>query len=113
MEIVLRRLVQIGVVMSVDNEKHTARVKFPDTEIISDWLHVLDNRPYINSYDIPLDDVPNGITEEEGGGSGDPAFEEHAHDLIIRQWMPKVNDVVLCLYLPMRNSDGFILGGIK
>ena len=27
-------------------------------------------------------------------------------------WMPKVNDQVLVLYLPVFNSDGFILGGI-
>lgn len=28
-------------------------------------------------------------------------------------WMPSVNDVVLCLYLPVWNSDGFIVGVIQ
>jgi phage baseplate assembly protein gpV len=27
-------------------------------------------------------------------------------------WMPRVNDRVLCLYLPIFNGDGFILGAI-
>lgn len=93
--------------MEVDNVKHTARVKFPNTEIISGWLHVLDNRPFIPDYDVPQE------TEPKAGGSGDPAFESHKHDLVIKQWMPKINDVVVCLYLPVRNSDGFVLGGIK
>ena len=27
-------------------------------------------------------------------------------------WMPDINDMVLCLYLPMANADGFVLGAI-
>ena len=34
----------------------------------------------------------------------------HTHGLVIRPWMPKVNATVLCLYLPVFNADGFILG---
>ncbi len=26
------------------------------------------------------------------------------------EWMPQINDVVLCLYIPVWNGDGFILG---
>ena len=37
-------------------------------------------------------------------------FESHTHGLVIRPWMPKVNATVLCLYLPVFNADGFILG---
>ena len=104
---ILERMVQVGKVHSVDNVNHRARVKFEMTGIMSGWLYVLDNRPAIPDYDIPQQ------TESKSGGAGDSAFEEHSHDLVIRQWMPKVNDVVVCLYLPIRNSDGFILGGIK
>ena len=28
-------------------------------------------------------------------------------------WMPSVNDKVLCLYLPIFNGDGYILGVIE
>ena len=29
------------------------------------------------------------------------------------KWMPNVNDTVLCLYQPLFNGDGFVLGEIK
>ena len=31
---------------------------------------------------------------------------------LLTYWMPKVNDTVLVLYLPVRDGDGYILGGI-
>lgn len=34
---------------------------------------------------------------------------------VIRQgtnWMPQINDMVLCAYLPVEDGDGFILGVI-
>lgn len=71
-EKILARMAQLGTVMSVNRERHTARVKFPDTGIISDWLFVI--------------------------RQGD--------------WMPEVGEMVLALYLPVKDSDGFILGGI-
>lgn len=104
---ILRRLVQVGTVTDIDLAKHRARVKFQDTGITSDWLHVLDTHPHIPDFD-PADQR----TEYESGGSGDPAFESHKHDLVIRQWMPHINDTVVCLYLPIFNSDGFVIGGI-
>jgi hypothetical protein len=103
---ILSGLVRIGTVTAVDNAKRLARVTFQDVNMPSGWLHVLDNRPYIPDYDVPQ------RTEYEAGGSGDAAFERHKHDLIIKPWMPKVNDTVLTLYLPAFNADGFVLGGI-
>ncbi len=35
------RMVQIGIVLNKDEVKGIARVKFPDTGIISDWLIVV------------------------------------------------------------------------
>ena len=32
----------------------------------------------------------------------------HKHDLIIKPYMPKVNDLVLVLYFPVFNGDGVI-----
>ena len=65
-----------------------------------------------------VSDVDNGkrrarvILKETGHTSGWLSFASHKHDLIIKPWMPKVNDQVLVLYLPVFNGDGFILGGI-
>lgn len=105
-EKILKRLVRIGTVTVTDPVKRVARVKFEDTGETSGLLYVLANRSYIPDYDVPQ------RTEFEAGGSGDPAFENHKHDLIIKPWMPKVNAVVLTLYLPVLDGDGFILGEI-
>ena len=105
-EQILAGLVRLGTVTAVSNEKHQARVKFQSEGMTSGWLYVLNNRPFIPDYNVPQ------RTEFEEGGSGEPAFANHKHDLVIKQWMPKVNDTVLCLYLPVFNGDGFILGGV-
>lgn len=105
-EKILAQLVRIGTVTSADPVKRVARVKFRDTGMTSGLLYVLANRSYIPDYDVPQ------RTEFEAGGSGDPAFASHKHDLIIKPWMPKVNATVLTLYLPILDADGFILGEI-
>lgn len=96
-----------GKVTAVDNGKRIAKVWFDSMGIESDWLPVLITRDFIPDYDVPQ------RTEFEAGGSGDPAFASHKHDLIIKPYMPKVNDLVLVLYFPVFNGDGVILGGVK
>ena len=96
-----------GKVTAVNNDKRIAKVWFDALGIESDWLPVLITRDFIPDYDVPQ------RTEYEAGGSGDAAFESHKHDLIIKPYMPKVNDLVLVLYFPVFNGDGVILGGIK
>ena len=100
-------IVREGKVPAVDNGKRIAKVWFDSMGIESDWLPVLITRDFIPDYDVPQ------RTEFEAGGSGDPAFASHKHDLIIKPYMPKVNDLVLVLYFPVFNGDGVILGGVK
>ncbi len=107
METSLENLVRVGTVTWTDPVKRVARVKFQDMDLPSAPLHVLANRPYIPDYETKPQ-----RTEFEAGGSGDPAFASHKHDLLIKPWMPKVNAVVLCIYLPGFNTDGYILGEI-
>jgi phage baseplate assembly protein gpV len=71
---ILRNLVRVGVVSSVDVDAVAVRIYFEDIDIVSDWLPVL----------------------QRGGNN----------------WIPSVNDMVLCLYMPMFNADGFVLGEI-
>ena len=106
-ETLLGRLVQVGTVTDIDNDKHRARVKFHTTDMTSGWLFVLDTHPHIPDFDPAVQ-----RTEYESGGSGEASFASHAHKLSIKQWMPRINDTVLCIYLPVFNSDGFVLGGI-
>lgn len=100
----LENLVRVGTVTDVDNSQHRVRVKFRDMDMTSGWLKVLDTRPSIPDYGV------SQRTEYASGGSGEAAFASHKHDLTIHQWMPKVNDTVLTLYLPVFNADGFVLG---
>ena len=100
-------VVREGKVTAVNESKRIAKVWFDALGIESDWMPVLINRDFIPDYDVPQ------RTEFEAGGSGDPAFASHKHDLIIKPYMPKVNDLVLVLYFPVFNGDGVILGGVK
>ena len=86
---VLENLVRVGTVTAINLDERTARVKFQDTGITSGYLKVLSNQPYIPDY-----------------------VGSHKHNLIIKPWMPHVNDTVLVLYLPVFNADGFVLGGL-
>ena len=100
-------IVREGTVTAVDNNRRIAQVWFDAKGIQSDWLPVLITRDFIPDYDVPQ------RTEYEAGGSGAAAYESHKHDLIIKPYMPKVNDKVLVLYFPVFNGDGVILGGVK
>lgn len=33
-------------------------------------------------------------------------------DATVSPWVPAINDTVLCLYLPVENGDGFVIGGL-
>ena len=100
-------IVREGKVTAVNNEKRIAKVWFDAMGIESGWLPVLINRDYVPDYDVPQ------RTEYEEGGSGEAEYERHKHDLIIKPWMPRVNDKVLVLYFPVFNGDGVILGGVQ
>lgn len=106
-EQLLSRMVRIGTVTAVDGSRRTARVKFRDTGGSSGWLHVLAARPF-----IPGDGSLPPRTEKEDGGSGEAAFASHSHELTVSPWLPRVNAVVLVLFLPVSGGDGFILGEI-
>lgn len=109
---ILKNIVRIGTVSSVDIPSRTARVVFRDKQdadgrpLVSGQLKVLKNPPFIPYVNMRQE------TEAKGGGSGDAAFESHKHDVIITPWLPAVGDLVLCLYLPQGESDGFVVGGI-
>ena len=106
-------LVRVGTVTDVKLSKRLARVKFQGENMTSGWLHVVQHYAadlFIN----PDDEHTHVITDTYTGGgaaSTDPAHD-HLPGSFLTYWMPKVNDTVLCIYLPVFNADGFILGGI-
>lgn len=100
-------IIRFGVVTAIDIPRRMARVKFNDIDMTSNWLYVLDTHPHIPDYDP----APQR-TEYEEGGSGDPEFESHKHDLIIKPWMPNVNDRVACAFVDVHDGDGVVLGRV-
>jgi len=98
---------RLGFVTNVNNSKRIARVKFEDLGYTSDWLPVLISRDFIPGYNMEQ------RTEAKAGGAGYAMFESHTHNLIIKPYMPKTGEQVLCIYEPVRNGRGFILGGIQ
>lgn len=100
------RLVQVGTVSDVDASAHKVRCLLRESGITSGWLYVLKNLPQIPDANLPQH------TEVKSGGSGEASFEAHSHDLTVKPWFPKVNDQVLVVFLPVRDGDGFVIGGI-
>ncbi len=99
-------VLRIGTVTVVDDSTRQARVFFDEDNMASGWLKVIKSPPYIPAK------YSEQRTESEAGGSGDEAFAEHTHKLVITPWMPLIGDTVLCVYNPGFNEDGFILGAI-
>jgi phage baseplate assembly protein gpV len=87
---ILQTLVRVGKVSALDTSGLCAKVYFADLNIVSDWLPVIQHRA--------------SVAVE--------ANENHSHLASTKNWMPAVNENVLCLFLPMFNSDGYILGAI-
>ncbi len=99
----IERMVQIGIVTAVDITNNKARVKFRDVDMTSDWLYVLQrpNTQLCVNADVKL--------------KGDSSEETNASVTVngtAEKWLPKINDTVVVLYLPIFNGDGFILGAI-
>ncbi len=90
----IKRMVQVGVVSAIQG--NTARVIFRESGMTSAFLPVLQHNDAV-------------VTMEPAGGPEDP---QHTHVAKVTTWMPKVNDVVLVIYPPIQNSDGYIIGRI-
>ncbi|MEA5057778.1 MAG: hypothetical protein VB047_09515 [Anaerotignum propionicum] len=104
----LKNIVRVGWVSSVNAADRTARVKFEDKgeTFVSGSLKVLKNTPFIPA----AGEVQQ--TEAEAGGSDSATFESHTHKIKISPWLPSPGDFVLCVYLPNDDGDGFVIGGI-
>lgn len=89
----LKDIIRVGIVSKVNAGSMTARVKIQDQGIITGDLKIVQNTP---SAEIEIE-------------SGDCTAEYKA---IIKPWIPKVGQWVVCIFKPDGEGDGFILGGI-
>lgn len=105
----LKNIVRIGKVSTVNAEERTARVIFQDkANLVSGPLIILQNQPSITVLETEL---TYGVLSAEGH-THEGETESHTHELIITPWLPYIGQLVLCLYLPNGESDGFVIGGI-
>ncbi|RPF48265.1 hypothetical protein EDD70_1080 [Hydrogenoanaerobacterium saccharovorans] len=105
----LKNIVRVGTVSSVNAANRTARVNFADkNNLVSGPLKILKNPPFVTADAVEL---TYGVEVAEGHTHAGKA-EKHAHQIKIFPWVPLVGDLVLCIYLPNGESDGFVIGGI-
>lgn len=108
----LAALVRTGRVTAVDQAKKQVRVLFAESGMTSGWLYVLQH----GGGDLVI--KPDGqhthsITDTYTGGGSAGTEPNHAHTgSTTAVWLPKVNEQVLVLYLPVFCGDGFVLGSI-
>lgn len=128
---------RIGTVTVVDVKKRTARVNFPDVNIVSDWLPILNHSSFVTlaaksdgkSWTInekyASADREMNIGEEYTNSHPDaidgtsPPIQcssgcTHTHEITVRVygWLPFVGQSVVCLYNDDFNGDGIIIGGL-
>lgn len=110
--IALHHMVRIGKVSALDTASLKVRCIFPDTEVTSGWLGVLQH-PSMGVTVTPDGEHTHSISDSYTGGGSASTAPNHAHTgSVTTSWMPKINDNVLVSYLPFFNSDGYILGVI-
>lgn len=138
----LKEIVRIGTVSSVDKDKRTARVIFHDRSELPSWeLKVLQNQPLITvekwvdgakwNYDAKYASIDRelGLGESYTTEAPDVIAVEraidykcplhgvdetktHKHVITVYPWLPYIGQLVLCLYMPNGDGDGYVLGGI-
>jgi phage baseplate assembly protein gpV len=125
-------LVRLGTVQVVDEEKRMARVKFESEGLVSGWLYILQHNgteisvqasgghshqlSTAGEHSHPGSTLQGtALSIQTDGAHTHKTDEAPDHDhrgTVATWWVPRVNDKVLCLYLPVFNGDGFILGGV-
>ena len=109
----LKNMVRLGIVQNVNPDKMTARVRFDDKGgIISGELHIIRH---------PVNVVP-GTKDKAGDKTASTQLEfdtnneltkkSHSHAAYITEWVPNINDMVLCIMQPDGGGDGYIIGEV-
>lgn len=110
---VFAQLIRVGIVMNTNPDKRLATVKFPDLGYTSDWLPVVISQDVFPDHKYTDPQWTDFESEDEEQQAGVTAYVRHRHKLIVKPYMPIVGDQVLALYQPIRDGQGFILGGIQ
>ena len=128
---------RIGTVTVVDVKKRMARARFPDVDIVSDWLPVL-NHSSLVTIALKSDGKARTISEKHASADRElnsgaeytkshpdeisgksPDIEcaggrVHTHEISMKiyGWLPFIGQTVVCEYNDEFNGDGIIMGGL-
>lgn len=123
---------RIGTVTVVDVKKRMARVNFPDVNIVSDWLPILNHSSFV-TLALKSDGKDWTISEKYASadrnmGIGEQYTKEHpdelhgvspesstpTHEITVRVfgWLPFIGQSVVCEYNDDFNGLGIIMGGL-
>ena len=109
----LKNCIRKGTVQSVDAAKMRARVKFGDKGgINSGDLHILVRPVYVVPANGSKESGKTAAVKLSYDKNDSPQTESHAHDAYVTNWLPAVNQMVLCIMTPDGDGEGFIIGGI-
>lgn len=89
----LKDIIRVGIVSKVNAGNMTARVKIQDQGIVTGDLKIVQNPPRAEV------EIESGTCTAE-------------YKVIVKPWIPKVGQWVVCIFKPDGEGDGFILGGI-
>lgn len=98
---VMKKIIRIGVVHSFDASNRTARVKFES-------LGGIVSAP-INVVSRPRSVVPG---QKDQTGDKTAIAEGHTHAAYVTDWTPRVNSMVLCIFMPDGGGDGYVIGEV-
>lgn len=140
---IIENIVRIGTVSSVDVDNRTAKVSFTDkSNMVSGELKVLQNHPLIaitktengakwnfeanyasvdrnlglgESYKKEIPDTINldRTIDYHCPEHGIDDTKLHTHNVEVHPWLPYIGQMVICLYIPYEDGDGFVLGGLS
>ena len=123
---------RIGTVTVVDVKKRMARVNFPDVNIVSDWLPILNHSSFV-TLALKSDGKDWTISEKYASADrnmsiGEQYTKEHpdelygvspegsvpTHEITVRVfgWLPFIGQSVVCEYNDDFNGLGIIMGGL-
>ena len=89
---VMKKIIRIGVVHSFDASNRTARVKFESL-----------------GGSRPRSVVPG---QKDQTGDKTAIAEGHTHAAYVTDWTPRVNSMVLCIFIPDGGGDGYVIGEV-
>lgn len=109
----LKKIIRVGVIHSYDPDTRMARVKFESLGgIISAPIKVLARPRYVVQKKTDRSGDKVAVKTLQYDKNDSLVTEDHYHDAYVTDWDPKVNTMVLCIYMPDGGGDGYVLGEV-